>query len=121
VRRGSCASPGAAARHSTCGVDNNLTATHTNGGYSWQGTELGLTIIGVLLLAAGLILMLAIVPGMKKMPDDTDTTRDYEGTMVALLNPSDFTYQKMLPITLQRHFAVAETTATPLWSRKRRR
>jgi hypothetical protein len=68
-----------------------------------------LTVIGVLLLAAGLVVMLAIVPGMKKMPADTDTTRDYEGTMVALLNPADFTFQKMLPITLTRHFAVTET------------
>jgi hypothetical protein len=76
-----------------------------------MGKGLGwtLTIVGVLLLAAGLVLMLAIVPGMKKMPADTDTTRDYEGTMVVLLNPTDFTFQKMLPITLQRHFAVTET------------
>jgi hypothetical protein len=76
-----------------------------------MGKGLGwtLTIIGVLLLAAGLVLMLAIVPGMKQLPADTDTTRDYEGTMVALLNPADFTFQKMLPITLQRHFAVTET------------
>ena len=74
-----------------------------------KGLSWALTIIGVLLLAAGLVLMLAIVPGMKKMPADTDTTRDYEGTMVVLLNPADFTFQKMLPITLQRHFAVTET------------
>ena len=74
-----------------------------------KGLSWALTIIGVLLLAAGLVLMLAIVPGMKKMPADTDTTRDYEGTMVALLNPADFTFQKMLPITLTRHFAVTET------------
>jgi hypothetical protein len=74
-----------------------------------KGLSWALTIIGVLLLAAGLVLMLAIVPGMKKMPADTDTTRDYEGTMIALLNPTDFTFQKMLPINLQRHFAVTET------------
>jgi Porin PorA len=76
-----------------------------------MGKGLGwvLTIIGILLVAAGLVLMLAIVPGMKKLPADTDTTRDYQGTMTVMLNPSDFTFIKMAPIALQRHFKVTET------------
>jgi hypothetical protein len=76
-----------------------------------MGKGLGwvLAVVGVLLLAAGLVLMLAIVPGMKQLPADTDTTRDYEGTMTVMLNPADFTFVKMVPITLQRHFKVTET------------
>lgn len=76
-----------------------------------MGKGLGwiLAILGVLLLVAGLVVMFAIVPGMKQLPADTDTTRDYEGTMTVMLNPADFTFVKMVPITLERHFKVTET------------
>ena len=76
-----------------------------------RSKELGWTLaaLGVVLVAAGLVLMLAIVPGMKKLPSDTDVTRDYTGTMPVLLNPQTFQFMRNLPITLERHFAVVKT------------
>ena len=65
--------------------------------------------LGVVLVAAGLVLMLAIVPGMKKLPSDTDVTREYTGTMPVLFNPQTFQFMRNLPITLERHFAVVKT------------
>lgn len=68
-----------------------------------------LAVVGVVLVAAGLVFMLAIVPGMKKMPADTDTTRAYEGTMASLLDPQTFEFLNDLPIELQRRFYVVAT------------
>jgi hypothetical protein len=68
-----------------------------------------LAILGVLLVAAGLVVMLAVVPGMKQLPADTDTTRTYEGTMATLVNPQTFESMNDLPIELERHFYVVET------------
>ena len=65
--------------------------------------------LGVVLVAAGLVLMLAIVPGIKKLPSDTDVTREYTGTMPVLFNPQTFQFMRNLPITLERHFAVVKT------------
>lgn len=66
--------------------------------------------IGVLLVVGGLVLMLAIVPGMKKMPADTDVTRTYEGTMPVQLNPQTFEFMHDLPIEIKRHFSVVKTS-----------
>jgi len=68
-----------------------------------------LAIVGVLLVAAGLVVMLALVPGMKMLPDDTDTTRTYEGTMATVVDPQTFRFTNDLPIELERHFFVAAT------------
>ena len=68
-----------------------------------------LAIVGVVLVAAGLVVMLAAVPGMKKLPADIDTTRNYEGTMATVVNPQTFETKSDLPITLERHFAVVAT------------
>jgi hypothetical protein len=68
-----------------------------------------LAIVGVLLVAAGLVVMLAVVPGMKQLPADTDTTRTYEGTMATLVNPKTFESMNDLPIELERHFYVVAT------------
>lgn len=73
---------------------------------TWGGIVLG---VGVLLLAAGLILMLAIVPSMKKLPGDTDITRHYTGTMAVLLNPKTFDFMKGLPVDITRHLFVEKT------------
>ena len=69
-----------------------------------------LAIVGVVLVAAGLVVMLIIVPGMKQLPADTDTTRTYEGTMTTMLDPTTFKTMTDLPIELERRFFVAETT-----------
>jgi hypothetical protein len=64
-----------------------------------------LAVVGVVLVVAGLAVMLAIVPGMKKLPADTDTTRSYEGTMTTIVDPATFEATNDLPIALERHFS----------------
>jgi hypothetical protein len=66
-------------------------------------------VIGLVLLVGGLVLMFAVVPGMKKMPADTDVTRTYQGTMPVALNPQTMAFSKDLPIEITRHFAVTTT------------
>jgi hypothetical protein len=73
---------------------------------TWGGIVL---CVGVLLLAAGLVLMLAIVPSMKKLPGDTNVTRHYTGTMAVLLNPKTFEFMKGLPVDITRHLFVEKT------------
>lgn len=63
-----------------------------------------LFILGIILVAAGLVLMLVIVPGMKQFPEDVDTTRTYEGTMTVMFNPETFQFLPEMPINLERHF-----------------
>jgi hypothetical protein len=64
---------------------------------------------GLLFLAAGLAIVLAVVPSMKKMPADTDVERTYSGTMNVVLDPSTYKFKRDLPIELVRRFKVAET------------
>jgi hypothetical protein len=59
--------------------------------------------IGVVLVVAGLVFMLAVVPSMKKLPGDTDVTRNYTGTMKTILDPATFSIAKDVPITITRH------------------
>jgi hypothetical protein len=68
-----------------------------------------LAVVGAVLLAAGLVVMLVVVPGMKQLPADTDTTRTYEGTMATLVDPQTFETMRDLPIALERSFFVVET------------
>jgi hypothetical protein len=58
---------------------------------------------GVVLVVAGLVLMIAVVPPMKKLPGDTDVTRGYTGTMKTMLDPATLTVSKNVPITITRH------------------
>jgi hypothetical protein len=75
-----------------------------------KGLWWGVAAIGLVLVIAGLALMLAIVPGMAKLPADTDVTRTYEGTMPVQLNPQTFEFMHDLPIAITRHFAVVDTS-----------
>ncbi len=68
-----------------------------------------LLVIGVAAVAAGLVLMLAIVPGMKQWPDDVDTTRTYAGTMPVLLNAQTFEFMPNLEVTIERHVKTEAT------------
>ncbi|MFA4836640.1 MAG: DUF3068 domain-containing protein [Dehalococcoidia bacterium] len=80
--------------------------------------RIGISVIafGVAMIIVAMVLMLAIVPGMKKWPSDVDTTRYYEGTLRTMLNAEAL--QKMdvanilmkdVPITINRHFTTEET------------
>lgn len=70
------------------------------------GVLLGL---GVVLIAAGLVAMGVIVPGMKQFPDDVDTTRMYEGTVPVQLNRQTFEFMRDLDVDLERHFMTVDT------------
>jgi hypothetical protein len=65
--------------------------------------------IGIVLVVAGLVLMLIIVPGMKQFPDDVNTTRTYVGTAPVIFDPAAFQFMKDLNIDLTRHFETEST------------
>ncbi len=67
-----------------------------------------LLVLGIVLIAAGLVVMFVIVPGMKQFPDDVDTTRLYEGTMPVMLNPATFEFMTDIEVDLERHFKAEE-------------
>jgi hypothetical protein len=46
-----------------------------------------LSVLGVLLLAGAAILYWVVVPGQAKLPSDTNTTRNYDGTAKVLVQP----------------------------------
>ena len=68
-----------------------------------------LVLIGLAAVAAGLVLMLVIVPGMKQFPADVDTTRNYEGTMPVLLDASTLQFMNDIPVELVRRFKTEAT------------
>jgi hypothetical protein len=68
-----------------------------------------LAILGVILIAVGLVIAFVIVPGMKQFPDDVDTTRFYTGTVPVQLNPATFEFMTNLNVDLKRHFMTVET------------
>jgi hypothetical protein len=73
--------------------------------------------IGLILLALGLVLILAaglvkwvILPAQAQWPDDVDSTRTYEGTLHVMLNPQALqtrdlsnVFSRDVPITISRH------------------
>jgi hypothetical protein len=65
--------------------------------------------IGIVLVVAGLVLMLVIVPSMKQLPDDVDTTRTYIGTAPVIFDPATFQFMKDLNIDLTRHIQTEAT------------
>ncbi|WP_162909969.1 porin PorA family protein [Aggregatilinea lenta] len=68
-----------------------------------------LLLIGLIAVAAGLVLMLVVVPGMKQWPDDVDTVRTYDGTMPVLLNAQTFEFMPDLTVTIERHVKTEAT------------
>ena len=72
--------------------------------------------LGVLLIAAGLIVKFAVVPALAVFPDDVDSTRTYEGTLEVMLNPEalatgdlDNLFMENVPINLSRHVTTEDT------------
>jgi len=65
--------------------------------------------LGAVLVIAGLVVMLAVVPSMKKLPADTNEARTYTGTIATLLDPQTFTFVKDQPMTIARSFKVTAT------------
>ena len=74
-----------------------------------QGLAGLFVLLGVLLVLAGVIVMAVIVPGMKRLPDDVDTIRMYDGSVPVLLNAETFQFLNDLDVTIERHVKVEET------------
>jgi hypothetical protein len=66
--------------------------------------------IGLVLIAGGLVLKFALLPMMAVWPDDVDSTRTYEGTLVTMLNPAALATMDLaslfisdVPVMVDRH------------------
>jgi len=67
-------------------------------------------LLGLLLVAGGLVVKFALLPAMAVWPDDVDSTRTYEGTLVTMLNPQALAsgdlanlFLENVPVTVDRH------------------
>lgn len=67
-------------------------------------------VLGVLLVAGGLVLKFAVLPALAVWPDDVDSVRAYNGTLVTMLNPSALQtgnlaelFLENVPVTVERH------------------
>ena len=53
---------------------------------SSKGWGVATLVIGVLLIAGGLIVRFVVYPSQAKFPDDVDTTRTYDGELAVILD-----------------------------------
>jgi len=72
-------------------------------------------LLGLLLVAGGLVLKFAVLPALAVWPDDVDSTRTYEGTLVTMLNPQALAsgdlanlFLSDVPVTVDRHVTTLE-------------
>jgi hypothetical protein len=68
-----------------------------------------------LLIAAGLVVLFIIIPGMAQFPDDVDSTRAYEGELAVMLNAEALTtmdlaniFLRDVPVTIDRRVQTLE-------------
>ena len=73
--------------------------------------------LGVLFVAAALILKFVVVPAIAVFPDDVDTTRHYEGTLVTMMNADALAtgdlgslFLENIPVTIDRHVTTESTS-----------
>ena len=73
-------------------------------------------LLGFVLIVAGLVVKFVILPSQAQWPDDVDSVRTYEGTLVVMLNPQALQSGDManiflrgVPTTLERHVTTEET------------
>ena len=71
--------------------------------------------LGIVALAAGLVLLFFVIPGMAQFPDDVDTTRNYEGELGVMLNSEALAtmdvenlFLRNVPVTIDRHIQTLE-------------
>ena len=76
----------------------------------------GALALGVVLAAAGLVLLLFVVPSLAQFPDDVNEVRQYEGQLGVLLNPQALAENDLanlfirdIPMTIDRQVVVLET------------
>jgi hypothetical protein len=77
-------------------------------GSTWLG-------LGILLIAAGLVFLLVIIPGMAQFPDDVDSARAYEGELSVMLNAEALAsmdlaniFLRDVPVTIDRQVKTLE-------------
>lgn len=75
-----------------------------------RGWGIGALVVGLVLLAGGLVVLLVVFPSQAMFPDDVDTTRTYDGELAVMLNAAalesgDLTqlFVTDVPVTLSRH------------------
>ena len=82
-----------------------------------KGKAFGSTalILGVLLLVAGLVMVLVIIPGIAQFPEDVDSNRAYEGELSVMLNAEALATMDLanifirdVPVTIDRHVQTLE-------------
>lgn len=78
-------------------------------------TGIVVLVLGIVLIAAGLVIKFVILPGQAQWPDDVDSIRTYDGTLVVMLNPQALQSGDManlflrdVPITNERHVTTEE-------------
>ena len=71
--------------------------------------------LGLVLIAAALVIKFVILPGQAQWPDDVDSTRTYDGTLHVMLNPQALQtmdlanlFLRDVPITNSRHVTTEE-------------
>jgi hypothetical protein len=60
-----------------------------------KNLKLILIVVGVLLILAGVLLTVVIVPSMRVFPTDVDTTRTYDVDFLTMLNPTDLSFVRI--------------------------
>jgi hypothetical protein len=72
-------------------------------------------LLGLLLIAGGLVVKFVVLPAMAVWPDDVDSTRTYEGTLVTMLNPAALQsgdlanlFLENVPVNVDRHVTTEE-------------
>ncbi len=80
-----------------------------------KGKAVGLLTLGIAAVAAGLVLLLFIIPGMAQFPDDVDSTRVYEGELSVMLNGEALAagdlanvFLRDIPVTIDRRVQTLE-------------
>ena len=83
---------------------------------SSKGWGVATLVIGVLLIAGGLIVRFVVYPSQAKFPDDVDTTRTYDGELAVMLNAEALQtgdlatlFLRNVPVTLSRQVKTVET------------
>lgn len=81
-----------------------------------KGWGIAALVIGIVLIAGGLIVNFVIYPSQAKFPDDVDTTRNYEGELAVMMNAAalesgdlEALFMRNVPVTIERTVQTAET------------
>ena len=82
-----------------------------------RGKAAGMTwlTLGILLIAAGVVFLLVVIPGIAQWPDDVDSNRAYEGELAVMLNADALAsmdvanlFLRNVPVTIDRHVQTLE-------------